>query len=188
MKITEVRLPSRTTALLIIDLISDFRFEDGAMIARAALPAARRIRALRARRASAPNVFVNDNQGQWKSDFRQMISRCRRERCLGAPIAELLAPGEEDYYVLKPTHAGFFGTPLDQLLDKLAIKRLILTGISAHQCILFTANEAYLREFEIFIPRDCIAAKTMRQQRFALEYFRSVLHADTRPSSKIIFD
>jgi nicotinamidase-related amidase len=132
-------------------------------------------------------VFVNDHQGEWKSDFRHMISRCSQDGCLGASIIKELAPGDDDYFVLKPTHAGFFGTPLDQLLAELGAKTLILTGISAHQCILFTANEAYLRDFKLIIPRDCTAAKTTRQVRFAREYFESVLHADTRASRGLRF-
>jgi nicotinamidase-related amidase len=182
-------LAAKNTALLIIDLISDFCFEDGTRIARAALPAAQRLSALRerAQRARVPNVFVNDHLGRWKSDFRQLVSRCGRASCLGAPIVELLSPGAHDYFVLKPTHAGFFGTPLDRLLQELGTKTLILTGISAHQCILFTANEAYLRDFRLVIPRDCVAAKTERQRQFALEYFQSVLHADIRASSALRF-
>jgi len=179
----------RRTALLIIDMVSDFSFEDGAKVGRAALPAARQIAALRkrAKQAGVANLFVNDNQGHWKSNFQQLMARCRKERRYGAPILEMLAPTEDDYYVLKPTYGGFFGTPLDRLLETIDAKTLILTGISAHQCILFTANEAYLREFELIIPRDCVAAKTAHYKRFALEYFKSVLHADTRAMANIRF-
>ncbi len=184
-----MRVDSATTVLLIIGMVSDFRFEDGAKVAGAALPAAHRIRELRSRAAAAgaSSMFVNDNLGQWRSDFRQLIERCRRNDCAGAPILRALAPGAEDYYVLKPTHAGFFGTPLAHLLQGLQAQTLILTGISAHQCILFTANEAYLRDYRLIIPRDCIAAKTPRWRRLALEYFQTVLHADTSPAARITF-
>jgi nicotinamidase-related amidase len=184
-----IKLPASKTALLIIDLVSDYRFEDGAQIARKALPATRKLAALRSRalRAAVPNVFVNDNFGRWKSDFRQLVTRCAQTGCAGAPILRLLAPTANDYSVLKPTHAGFFGTPLDRLLAQLRSDTLILTGISAHQCVLFTANEAYLRDFNLIIPRDCVASKTERQRRSALEYFESVLHAAIPASSAIHF-
>jgi nicotinamidase-related amidase len=184
-----VKLFAKKTALLIIDMVSDFQFEDGRRVARAALSAARNIRLLRQRAVSGgvSNLFVNDNLGHWKSDFRQLIGRCSAPRCLGSPILKLLEPGPEDFYVLKPTHAGFFGTPLDRLLSQCATESLILTGISAHQCILFTANEAYLRDYRLVIPPDCIAAKTSRYRRYALEYFRTVLHADTPLSTEITF-
>jgi len=184
-----LKLRATRTALLIIDLISDFAFEDGRQIAMQALPAARRVSALRARalRAGTPNLFVNDNFGRWRSDFRQLLARCSKAGSLGEPIVRLLAPCANDYFVLKPTQAGFFGTPLERLLGELGIDTLILTGISAHQCLLFTANEAYLRDLELIIPRDCIASKTQRQRQLALWYFQSVLHAATPLSSAIQF-
>ncbi|HEV7610682.1 MAG TPA: isochorismatase family cysteine hydrolase [Steroidobacteraceae bacterium] len=189
MKTSGRKLRLAKAALLIIDMISDFEFEDGAAVARAALPLARtiaKIRAVATARGAAV-LFVNDNLGDWHSDFRQMLSRCRAEGCIGAAIIEALQPSASDYFVLKPTHAGFYGTPLDHLLDKLGVETLVITGISAHQCILFTANEAYLRQYKLVIPSDCVAAKTSRQKQFALEYFKSVLHADTRPSPRIDF-
>jgi isochorismate hydrolase len=184
-----MKLDPRGTCLLIIDMVSDFRFEDGMAVARAAMPAARRIRPLRqrAQAAGVPSLFVNDNYGRWKSDFRELIARCTGEGCPGGPILELLAPGPRDYYVLKPSYAAFYGTPLERLLGSLGARRLILTGISAHQCVLFTANEAYLREYELFIPRDAVAAKSRRYHRLAMEYFRTVLHADTRPTGQLEF-
>jgi nicotinamidase-related amidase len=91
----------------------------------------------------------------------------------------LLEPTATDYFVLKPTHAGFYGTMLERLLEELKVRTLVLTGISAHQCILFTANEAYIR---LIIPRDCVASKTLSQRAFALRYFTSVLHADIHAS------
>jgi len=128
------------------------------------------------------NIFVNDNQQHWKCDFKDMVVRCGLPHSLGAPIVKLLEPTADDYFVLKPTHAGFYGTTLERLLHELCVKTLIMTGISAHQCVLFTANEAYLREFELIIPRDCVASKTAQQRKFALTYFKSVLHADVRAS------
>jgi nicotinamidase-related amidase len=177
------------TALLLIDLITDFKFEDGNRIAAATVPAARRIARLRqrSRQSGTPNIFVNDNQQHWKWDFKDMVAHCSRSGCLGAPVVKLLQPTGEYYFVLKPTHAGFYGTTLERLLHELQVKTLIMTGISAHQCVLFTANEAYLREFQLIIPRDCIAAKTPQQRAFALSYFKSVLHADVRTSAHLSF-
>ena len=64
-------------------------------------------------------------------------------------------------------------------------RRLVLTGISSHQCVLFTANDAYVREYQLKIPRDCIAAPSVEQTRFALRYFDMVLSADTRASAQL---
>jgi nicotinamidase-related amidase len=176
-------------AVLVLDMISDFGFEGGAAVARAALPVARRIARLagRARRAAVPVVYVNDNLGRWRSDFQAILRHCSRADSRGAAIVELLEPRRQDYVILKPKHSGFYATPLATLLEYLGTKSLVLTGASMHQCVLFTANDAYVRDYRLRIPRDCVAAATPAQARLAARYFRSVLGADLRPSAALRF-
>ena len=171
-------------ALLIIDMISDFEFEDGQRLLRNALPAARNIVRLkkRARSARIPTIYVNDNFGQWRSDFRQLVHRCINVEVRGEPVARLLLPDDQDYFVLKPANSGFFSTPLQTLLQLIGVETLVLTGISSHQCILFTAADAYVRNYQLVVPRDCVAAGTARDNELALRYFKTVLKADVRSS------
>jgi nicotinamidase-related amidase len=178
-----------TTALIILDLISDYSFEDGDKIARAALPVARRIARLKARakNAGVPAIYVNDGLGRWRSDFPGLVRHCSSDASRGAPIVKEIAPAEGDYCVLKPKHSGFYATALETLLDYIGAKRLILTGVSSHQCVLFTANDAYVRDLSLAIPRDCISARYAKDTRLALEYFTRVLGADVRPSSAVRF-
>jgi nicotinamidase-related amidase len=174
-------------AVLVLDLISDFDFPGGAAVRRAALPAARRIRRLvvRARRAGVPVIYVNDNLGRWRSDFGAMVRHCARKGSLGAPIVALVAPAPEDYCILKPKHSGFFATPLATLLEYLGARHLVLTGVSTPQCILFTAVDAYVRDYRLSIPGDCVAARTAAEDRLARRFLRSVLRADLRPASRV---
>jgi isochorismate hydrolase len=67
------------------------------------------------------------------------------------------------------------------------MQRIILTGVSSNQCVLFTANDAYVRDLELLIPRDCISARSRKDTRLALQYFTSVLDADVAPSSRLRF-
>jgi len=67
-------------------------------------------------------------------------------------VSQRLRPSSRDYFVLKPKHSGFFDTTLDTLLDALRIRRVIVTGIAGNICVLFTANDAYMREYRIFAP------------------------------------
>ncbi len=177
------------TAVLILDMISDFEFEDGAKVFRAALPVARRIGQLaqRARSANVPVIYVNDNLGRWRSDFSAIVRRCSAEGSRGAPIVRILAPQTSDYCILKPKHSGFFATALATLLEYLGVQQLVLTGVSTHQCVLFTANDAYVRDFKLMIPRDCVAAKTQTEHRLALQYFKSVLGVKMHPSKDVRF-
>jgi nicotinamidase-related amidase len=177
------------TALIILDLISDFAFDGGAKVARAALPVAQRIARLkaRARAARVPVIYVNDGVGRWRSDFPGLVRHCSRDASRGAPIVRAIEPAADDYCVLKPKHSGFYATPLETLLDFIGAKRLILTGVSSHQCVLFTANDAYVRDLALSIPRDCISARNTRDTELALDYFTRVLGADVRASAALRF-
>jgi nicotinamidase-related amidase len=174
-------------ALLIVDLISDFRFKAGERMSRLTLPIAHRVKALKARAKAArvPSIYVNDNFGRWRSDFRQLVDHCATSG-RGSEIAQLLMPEPDDYFVLKPKQSGFYSTPLDILLKYIGAEKVIITGIASDQCVLFTASDAYLRDLDVMIPPDCIAASTRQQTSFALRYFKTVLKADTRLSSRII--
>ena len=134
-----------------------------------------------------PVVYVNDNFGRWRSDFRQLVQHCAEESSLGAPIVQTLAPEDGDYFVLKPKHSAFFATPLEILLECMGVKTLVLTGVTSHQCILFTANDAYLRDYRLIIPRDCITAPQERDTQTALTYFHRALGADVRVSTTLRF-
>ena len=174
-------------ALLILDILSDFEFEDGALAARRAWPVAQRIAALRnrARRARIPTIFVNDNLGRWRSDARALLKRCRAPGSRGRQIALLLCPGDADYIVLKAKHSGFFATPLEALLQYIGAKRLILAGTASQQCILLTACDAYVRDFGLIIPRDCTVSLDRQEQRFTGYFFKKVLKADTGKSRSL---
>ena len=106
----------------------------------------------------------------------------------GKPVAELLRPEEDDYFVLKPKHSGFFSTTLDILLSYLGARTLILTGLTGDICVLFTAHDAYMRDFHLVIPSDCVASTSARENEYTLEKMKGLMDADTRPSTEIDFD
>ena len=174
-------------ALLIIDMINAFDFEGAQAMLPRALAAARAIATLKqgARRAGVPVVYVNDNFGRWRSDFREVLEHCLRAP--GREIAALLRPDKDDYFVLKPKHSGFQYTTLDVLLDHLGCETLVLTGVAGNFCVLFTAHDAYMRDFHLVVPGDCIASATEDDDRYALEHMADVTKADTRPSTAVDF-
>ena len=106
------------TALLVIDMISTWDFPDAEKIVRAAVAIAPRIGALKRRcvRAGVPVIYVNDNRGRWRSEFRELVRVSIAESAAGAAIAKHLQPEDDDYSVLKPKHSAFYATPLDLLL------------------------------------------------------------------------
>lgn len=166
-------------ALLLIDVINDFEFPDGEQLLQLALPTAKKIASLkkRARDAGIPAIYVNDNFGRWRSDFKKIVAHCRNES-RGKQFLELLLPDEDDYFVLKPKNSGFYSTTLDLLLTHLGAKHLILTGIQGNNCVLFTANDAYMRDYKLFVPSDCTASNTVEENQHALAQMQNVLKAD----------
>src|SRR5205085_2532344 len=174
-------------ALLLIDVINDLDFPEANQLLRYARPMAKKLLWLkkRAKKVGVPVIYVNDNFGRWRSDFRRQVVHCLRESSRGHQIVALLRPDDDDYFVLKPKHSGFFSTTLETLLRYLGSKKLILTGIAGNFCVLFTANDAYMRDYELMIPSDCTASNTAEENRKALDLMRKFLKADTRPSSKV---
>lgn len=185
----EKSLTQSETALLIIDMISDFEFEDGEKLFKYAFPAAKKILKLKekAEKASVPIIYINDNFGKWQDDFNKTLKSALKESSPGSKIAKILKPDENHFFVLKPKHSAFYSTTLDLMLENLKVKKLILTGISTDICILFTANDAYMREYQIIIPKDCVASVKTQENKKSLEYIERVLKADICLSSEIDF-
>ncbi len=183
----ETKTSRRATALLLVDVINDMDFEGSEALVRFAEPMARRLRALkdRAREAGIPAIYINDNFGTWRSDFRTLVDHCIHDDVPGREVARLLEPDEEDYFVLKPKQSAFYGTTLDSLLRDLGITTVILTGIAGDNCVLFSANDAYMRDLELFIPSDCTASNTQQENDHALRLMRKVVKADIRPSTEL---
>ena len=176
------------TALLLIDVINDLEFEGAERLLPAALAAADRLAALaaRARRAGVPVIYANDNFGRWRSDFSALLARVLGEDVRGRPIAQRLRPQSSDYVVLKPKHSAFFSTTLDLLLRYLKTRTLVIGGFTADRCVLFTASDAYLRDFRLVVPSDGVASLDARANRVALAQMRTLLDADVRPSRAVM--
>jgi len=184
-----VAVPVSGTALLLIDVINDLAFEGSkALVAQAesmAAPLARLKR--RATTAGVPTIYINDNFGQWRSDFRRTVAHCTARSSPGHRVSTRLRPTARDYFVLKPKHSGFFDTTLDTLLETLRIRRVILTGIAGNICVLFTANDAYMREYKIFAPADCIVSNTAADNDHALRQIKTVLRGEVAVSTRLRF-
>lgn len=184
-RVAAARRARATTALLLIDVINPLDFPGGAQLLAQALPAARRIAALKAalRRRGVPAIYVNDNFACWALGFRELVARLRRRRCRGRPLIERLAPRADDLFVLKPMHSGFHGTSLEPLLRHLRARRLILTGFAADICVWLTANDAHMRGYRVVVPADCVAAEVAGDASHALAQMQRVLGADVRPAA-----
>jgi nicotinamidase-related amidase len=184
-----VVVPVAGTALLLIDVINDLAFDGSDAIVTEAESMAGSLARLkrRATAAGVPSIYINDNFGQWRSDFRHTVAHCTARSSPGHRVSTRLRPTTRDYFVLKPKHSGFFDTTLDTLLETLRIRRVILTGIAGNICVLFTANDAYMREYKIFAPADCIVSNTAVDNDHALRQIKTVLKGNVASSARLRF-
>lgn len=172
-------------ALLLIDFINTLEFDGGERLAPRAVEAARHAQELKQRALAegVPVAYVNDSFGDWSGNFAAVVARCDASP-RGAPLARLLRPGAEDRSILKPRHSAFYGTPLEFLLDELAVDSLVLAGLQTHICVLFSAHDAHLRRYRLWIPSDCVASEHARQHTTALAHAAEVTGADVQPAAQ----
>ena len=174
-------------ALLLIDVVNDLEFDGGENLLPDALAMANALAALkhRVKAHGIPVIYANDNFGRWRSDFPKIVEHCLQADMRGRPVVSQLRPDEDDYFILKPKHSAFFQTNLEILLEYLGAKTLILTGMAGDICVLFSANDAYMRDFRIYIPSDCIASESNERNREALRLMERVLKADISLSTDL---
>lgn len=165
--------------LVILDMISEFDFQNAEKFLPTARRVARAIATLKQRACAAgiPVVYVNDTSGKWESDPAAFIDRCARPGAKASDIATLLRPQRADYFIFKPRHSAFYETPFQTLLQRLQVRHLVLTGMTSHQCVLFTAMDAHVREYRLTVPSDCIGAHTSSATRHASFILKEALNA-----------
>jgi nicotinamidase-related amidase len=173
--------------LLLIDVINDLEFPEGKALFRQALPMAKRLARLKevTKGHGYAVVYVNDNFGKWRSDFKSQVDHCLNDNTTGEEIVRLLRPDDDDYFVLKPAHSAFYSTTLDLLLKHFEAEILIITGVATNICVAFTVNDAFLRGFQLYIPGDCVAANTAKLTRESLNQMKSVLDAHIAKASAL---
>jgi nicotinamidase-related amidase len=178
---------SARSALLILDMMNKFDFPEAHQLLPFAERAAARIAALKRKltKRNWPVIYVNDHFGNWHSNWAEIYNICSAEDAPGKTIAEMLKPAVSDYFILKPKHSAFYLTSLELLLKELKINKLIITGIAGNLCVLFTAHDAHMREFEITVPKDCIASNSKTDNDLALRQISKCLKLSIISSNNI---
>jgi nicotinamidase-related amidase len=168
---------AKKTALLIIDVINDLEFPGGEKV----LPWAERMAAklkpvmARARKAGVPVIYANDNFGNWRSNFKEVVKHCTRRGARGREVTRKLVPRKDDYFILKPKHSAFFASSLVPLLEYLKVEKLVMAGMATNLCVLFSAHDAHMHEYEITVLSDCCAAESDADHDVSLEQLKRFL-------------
>jgi nicotinamidase-related amidase len=144
-------------ALIVTDMLNRYEHEDAEALrdsVREALPAIREL-IDGARGQEVLTVYVNDNHGDWSAGRPELV----RYAMGGAEpaLVEPILPAEDLPFVVKARHSVFYQTQLEYLLRQRGIERLVLAGQVTEQCILYSALDAYVRHFEVVVPRRAVA-------------------------------
>ena len=175
------------TALIIIDMVNALDFEGGERMKAPAEATIAPILALRdaADAAGVPVIYVNDNNGQWHSERDRLIEAALAQDGPGHRLIEALRPRQDDYFIIKPQFSGFYATNLPVLLPQLGVSRLVLTGVAADICVLFTAADAHMRQYDLWVPADAVAGNHDERTRWAIEIMKNSMKAEVRSTDEL---
>jgi nicotinamidase-related amidase len=169
------------TAVIVIDMQNDFVGEEAVIPCRCTDNLIQNIKTLIdfCHEKHVPVIYTKEAHRADKIDFGRELDGDEPEHCLegskGIEIIEELAPGAEDYVIMKRRYSGFFQTDLQILLDGLNTDTLIITGAATDVCVRATATDAQQYGYHVFVPRDCVAGTSPKQHEAALENIRYVL-------------
>jgi nicotinamidase-related amidase len=167
------------TALLIVDMLNSYEHEDAEPLAESVREVLPCIVKLREDAASAPDaltVYVNDNNDQWDVDREEIVDWALAGK--QPDLVEPIAPRERVPFIVKGRHSIFYQTAVDHFLRLEEIERLVLCGQVTEQCILYSALDAYIRGYDIVVPRDAVAHIDADLARAALAMMESNMHAE----------
>ncbi len=146
-----------STALLVIDMLNPYEHEDAEPLMKsveAALPPLKRLISAASERENCL-VYVNDNYSDWSAGRPEIIQRALSG---AAPrLVEPILPEHQVPFVLKARHSIFYQTPLEYMLRQADVDRVVLAGQVTEQCVLYSALDAYVRHFQVVLPRDAVA-------------------------------
>jgi nicotinamidase-related amidase len=147
----------KKSALVVVDMLNSYEHDDAERLTKSVATIIEPVTELiaRAEDEGVELIYVNDNYGDWNSSSEELAQRALE----GArpDLVEPLLPPEGVDFVIKARHTIFYMTPLEYLLGQKEIDHLVLVGQVTEQCILYSALDAYVRHFQVTVPRDGVA-------------------------------
>ncbi|MDD5095234.1 MAG: cysteine hydrolase [Dehalococcoidia bacterium] len=177
-------------AVLVVDMMNDF-FEKGILKQR------------RSELVRAINTLVRESRMQghpviWaRMEFSPDLSDgpllVRKKKIYAAIVGtegcKLLSDLDcqpSDYKIIKKRQSAFFGTNLDGVFSQLGITHVVICGIATDACVRTTAIDAYQRDLEVIIPRECVAAMDPTHEDISLRYLHKAVIAQVMPLASVI--
>jgi nicotinamidase-related amidase len=187
----QVKLPSRTTAMVIVDMQNDFVKPEGNLVVPTAIETIPRIQKLLStvRQAKIPVAYTQDTTYADDPEFAIWPEHCLINTW-GWEIIPELKPEPDDLICIKSRYDGFYGTWLEHFLSYVwKVKHLIIVGTVSNICVLHTAASAGLRWFRVIVPADGISALTEFDQALTLRQVSTLYAGDViKSTDDILFE
>lgn len=192
------RVDVREAALIVVDVQNDFCHSEGVLAKRGADIAliqemASNLVSLigEARTFSLPIIYIRNHHDHWtdspswkKRQQGKGLAICRT----GSWGAEFykVSPLPEERVITKHRYSAFIGTDLDLILRSRGIRSLLLTGVATNVCVESTAREAFMRDYQLVLIKDCLAAMSLEEHMSSLKTLEKSFDAMVVDSDQVV--
>ncbi len=76
----------------------------------------------------------------------------------------------EDIEVIKKRCSAFYRTNLESIIEEKSINNIIVAGINTHACVRMAVVDAYQRDIEVILAKECIASHDNSLHEDTLRY------------------
>ena len=135
--------------------------------------------------AGALVVYVNDNHDEWHAGKEELIEKGMNGK--HPDLVDPIAPRDPVPFIAKGRHSVFYQTALDHLLRSNEVQHIVFAGQVTEQCILYSALDAYIRGYDLTVPRDAVAHIDPELAEAALKMMESNMHAALTPVGELDF-
>lgn len=90
-----------------------------------------------------------------------------------------------DILVEKHKDSGFYETDLHERLQQAGVDTVIVTGMQTQICVQTTAADAFFREYNVWVPTDCVVSARPEDTARALQWMDGYC-AMVAPSAEIL--
>ncbi|MEA2003825.1 MAG: isochorismatase family cysteine hydrolase [archaeon] len=176
-------------AVIVIDMQNDFFCDEPLKGLKASLVENINCLTLLSRDKKIPVLWVRQ---EYKADFSDVNLNDKKtgrkitvEGTFGAEILSELDRSEDETVIVKKRYSAFFGTDFDKVIDGLGIDTLVLCGVNTHACVRTTLIDAFQRDIEVIVAKDCVGSWNSLHQDISLEYFEKNMSVRVLSNSEI---
>lgn len=85
-----------------------------------------------------------------------------------ADLVDDLGVRDDDFIVDKSRYSAFYGTSLEPILTSLAVRSLVICGVTTNMCVETSARDASQRDYRVFVVRDATGELDRQRHEMAL--------------------